>query len=140
MPTCQYCIRHVTYYDAKLFEFWPVVSDVGPAIKQHWVNGLCLLGSAPVINSRPNTPTLTKCWASVVGGVPALKQRWPHVICPAVCVFACMVSLSQRHVHNNTQMTQGYVESTFVHHLRRRTNVKPTLIQRFVHTHVWGPV
>ena len=27
-----------------------------------------------------DTATLTKCWASIVDGVPALKQRWPHVI------------------------------------------------------------
>ena len=82
MYQCQPCLlgdviyTTVTYYDAKLFECWPV----GPTIKQHWFNVSYLLGSAPVINSRPNTATLTKCWASVVGGVPALKQRWLHVI------------------------------------------------------------
>ena len=65
----------------------PAVSDVGLALKQHWVNVSCLLGSAPVINSRPNTATLTKCWASVVDGVPALKQRWLHVI---VQRYACL--------------------------------------------------
>ena len=80
IPSCQYCIRHVTYCDPMLFKCWPAVFDVRPALKQHWVNVSCLLGSAPVFNSRPNTATLTKCWASVVDGVPALKQRWLHVI------------------------------------------------------------
>ena len=114
IPTCQYCIRHVTYYDAKLFECWPAVSDVGPTLKQHWVNVSCLLGSAPVINSRPNTATLTNCWASVVGGVPALKQRCLHVI---VQRYACLPvwSVCPRDIHNNWW-----------------TNVEPTLIQRLV--------
>ena len=89
IPTCQYCIRHVTYYDAKLFECWPAVSDVGPAFKQHWVKVLCLLGNAPVINSRPNTAMLIKCWASVLGSVPALKQHWLLVIVQGlrVCLY-----------------------------------------------------
>ena len=120
-----------------LFECWPAISDVGLALKQYWVNVSCLLGSAPVINSRPNTATLTKCWASVVDGVPALKQRWLHVI---VQRYACLPvkavwSVSPRGIHN-TQLTQGDVESiigsTFVHHLRCWTNVKPTLIHRLV--------
>ena len=67
----------MTYYD--------------PALKQHQVNVSCLLGSAPVINSRPNTATLTKCWASVVDGFPALKQRCLHVI---VQRYACLLVLS----------------------------------------------
>ena len=118
-----------------LFECWPTVSDVGPALKQHWVNVSCLLGSAPVINSRPNTATLTKCWASIVDDVPPLKQRCLHMI---VQRYACLPvwSVCPRGIHNNTQLTQGDVESMlvqcFVHHLRRWTNVKPTLIQRLV--------
>ena len=118
MPTCQYCIGHVTYYDEKLFECWPAVSDVGPSLKQleQWVNVSCLLGSAPVIYSRPNTATLTKCWASVVGGVPALKQRWLYVI---VQRYACLPlwSVCPRGIHNNTQLTQGDVESMLVQRL-----------------------
>ena len=79
----------MTYYDPMLFECWPTVSDVGPALKQHWVNVSCLLGSAPVNNIRPNTATLTKCWASVVDCVPALKQRYLHVIVQryGVCLY-----------------------------------------------------
>ena len=133
MPTCQYCIRHATYYDAKLFECWPVVSDVGPTLKQHSVNGSCSLGSAPVINSRPNTAMLTKCWASVVGGVPALKQRWLHVIAQR---YACLPvwSVCPRGMYKtaDTRIRWINVGSTFVHYLRRWTNVKPTLIQRLV--------
>ena len=115
-----------------LFECWPAVSDVGPALKQHWVNASCMLGSAPVINSRPNTETLTKCWASVVDDVPALKQRCLHVI---VQRYACMVSQSQRHTQQHSADTSRLwinVGSTLVHHLRRWTNVKPTLIQFLV--------
>ena len=117
-PSCQYCIRHVTYYDPMLFECWPAISDVGPAIKQHWVNVSCLLGSAPVLNRRPNTATLTICWASVVDGVPAMKQRWLHVI---VQRYACLPvkavwSVCPRGIHN-TQLTQGDVESICVKHL-----------------------
>ena len=44
------------------------------------------------INSRPNTATLTKCWASVVDGVPALKQHWLHVI---VQRYACLQSVPE---------------------------------------------
>ena len=72
-----------------------------------------LLGSAPVINSRPNTATLTNCWASVVGGVPALKQHWLHVI---VQRYACLPVwlVCPRGIHNNTQLTQGDVELMLV--------------------------
>ena len=124
MSICKYCIRHVTYYDAKLFECWPVVSDVGPALKQHWVNGSCLLGSAPVINSRPNTATLTKCSASIVGGVPALKL---HVI---VQRYACLPvwSVCPRGKYT-TALTQGYVESMLVQRLSTIYDVGPTLSQ-----------
>ena len=99
-------------------------------IKTTWVNVSCLLGSAPVINSRPNTATLTKCWASVVDGVPALKQRWLHAI---VQRYACLPvkavwAVCPRGIHN-TRRRWINVRSTFVHHLRRWTNVKPTLIQ-----------
>ena len=55
--------------------------------------------------------------------------------CPAVCVFACMVSLSQRHTQQHSADTRRRwinVGSTFLHHLRRWTNVKPTLFQRLV--------
>ena len=77
-----------------------------PALKQHWFNISCLLGSAPVINSWPNMATLNKCWAS---GVPALKQRWLHVI---VQRYACLPvwSVCPRGIQNNTQLTQGDVE------------------------------
>ena len=110
IPTCQYCIRHVTYNIPMLFECWPAVFDVGPALKQHWVNVMCLLGSAPVINSRPNTATLTKCWASVVDCVPALKQRCLLVI---VQWYTCLPvwSVCPRGILDNTQLTQGDVES-----------------------------
>ena len=91
----------MTFYDSKLFECWSAVSDVGPALKQHWVNGSGLLGRAPVINSRPNTATLTKCLATVVGGVPAMKQRWPHVIVQGmrVCLYGQSVpeACTQQH-------------------------------------------
>ena len=75
-------------YDPMVFKCWP---DVGPTLKQHCVNVSCLLGTAPGINSRPNTATLTKCWASVVDGVPALKQRWLNVI---VQRCACLLGQS----------------------------------------------
>ena len=57
--------------------------------------------------------------------------------CPAVCVFACkgcMGSLSQRHKQYSADTRRRWINvgSTFVHHLRRWTNVKPTLIQRLV--------
>ena len=118
-------IRHVTYYDAKLFECWP---DVGPALKHHWVNASCLLGCAPVINSRSNTATLTNCWASVVGGVPALKQRWLHMI---VQRNACLPvwSVCPIGIHNNTQLTQG--ESMLVQRVSTIYDVGPTLSQRW---------
>ena len=72
-----------------VFKCWPAVSDVGPTLKQHCVNVSCLLGTAPDINSKPNTASLIKCWASVVDGVAALKQHWLHVIvqwCPSACL------------------------------------------------------
>ena len=122
IPTCQYCIRHVTYFNAKLFECWPAISDVGSALKQHWVNFSCLLGSAPVINSRPNTATLTKCWASVVGGVPALKQHWLHVI---VQRYACLSVWSV--CPRGIQLTQGDVELMLVQRLSTIYDIGPTL-------------
>ena len=113
-----------------LFECWPAVSDGCPALKQHWVNVSCLLGSAPVINSRPNTAMLTKCWASVVDSVPALKQRWLHVI---VQRYACLPvkavwAVCPRGIHN-TQLTQGNVESMCVQHLSTIYDVGQTLSQ-----------
>ena len=47
----------------------------------------------PGINtgSRPDTATLTKCWASGVDGVPALKQHWLHVI---VQWYVCLLGQS----------------------------------------------
>ena len=65
--------------------------DVGPILKQHCVNVSCLLGTAPGINSRPDKATLSKCWASVVDGVPAMKQRWLNVI---VQRYACLLGQS----------------------------------------------
>ena len=128
-----YCIRRVTYYDAKLFECWPAVSDVGPTLKQHRVNVSCLLGIAPVINSRHNTARLTNCWARVVDGVPALKQRSLLVI---VQRYACLPvwSVCPRGIHkcdNNTQLTQGDVESMLVQHLSTIYDVGPTLSQLY---------
>ena len=104
----------------------PAVSDVGRALKQHWFNVSCLLGSAPVINRRPNTATLNKCWASVVGGVPALKQRWLHVI---VQRYACLPvwSVCPRGIQNNTRLTQGGVDFDLTSCLCWPAN-----------THVWG--
>ena len=126
-------MRHMTYYDPMLFECWPAVSDVGPALKQHWVNVSCVLGSAPVINSRPNTATLTKCWATVEDCVPALKQRCLHVI---VQRYACLPvwSVCPRGIqHSADTRRRGInVGSTVAHLLRRWTNGKPTLIQRAV--------
>ena len=94
------------------------------------VNVSCLLGSAPVIHSRPNTATLTKCWASVVDVVPALKQRWLHVI---VQRSACLPvkdvwAVCPRGIHN-TQLTQGDVESMLAQHLSTIYNVGQTLSQ-----------
>ena len=91
-----------------------------PTLKQHWVNVSCLLGSAPV----------TKCWAIVVDGVPALKQRWLHVI---VQRYACLPvkavwSVCPRGIHN-TQLTQGDVESMCVQHLSTIYDVGQTLGQ-----------
>ena len=116
-----------------LFECWPAVSDVGPALKQHWVNVSCLLGGAPVIDCRPNTATLTKCWASVVDCVPALKQRWLHVI---VQRYACLPvkavwAVCPRGIHN-TQLTQIDVESMCVQNLSTIYDDGQTLIQRLV--------
>ena len=44
MPNC-YTIfqKQIIPCDPMLFEGWPAVSDVGPALKQHWVNVSCLL-------------------------------------------------------------------------------------------------
>ena len=124
----KFCIRHVSYYDPMLFKCWPAVFDVSPTLKQHWVNVSCLLGSAPVINRRPNKATLTKCWASVVDDVPALKQRWLHVI---VQRYACLPvnavwAVCPRGVHN-TQLTQGDVESMLAQHLSTIYDVGQTL-------------
>ena len=91
-----------------------------PTLKQHCVNVSCLLRTAPGINSRPNTATLTKCWASVVDGVPALKQRWLHVI---VQRYAFL--LTQRH----TQQQQGDVKSMLAQRLSTIYDVGPTLSQ-----------
>ena len=40
-----------------LFQCWPTVFDAGPAMKQHWVNASCLLGSLvdPGICTRRST-------------------------------------------------------------------------------------
>ena len=113
-----------------LFEFWPAVSDVGPALKQRWVNVSCLLGSAPVINSRPNTATLTKCWASVVDVVPALKQRWLHVIVQrSACLPVKDVWAVCPRRKTNTQLTQVDVESMLAQHLSTIYNLGQTLSQ-----------
>ena len=111
-----------------LFECWPAVSDVGPTLKQHWVNVLCLQGSAPLINSRPNTATLTKCWAIVVDGVPALKQRCLHVIVQRYA-YLPVWSVCPRGIHNNTQLTQGDIELMLVQRLSTIYDVGPTLSQ-----------
>ena len=72
-----------------------------PDIKTTLGQRLVFAGSAPIINSRPNTAALTKCWASVVDGVPALKQRCLHVI---VQRYACLPvwSVCPRGIHINT--------------------------------------
>ena len=103
--TCQYCIRHVTYYDAKLFECWPAVSDVGRALKQHWVNVSCLLGSAPVINSRLITASLTKCLGQRRRRCASIETMLAACDCPAV---ACLPvwSVCPRGIHNNTADTR----------------------------------
>ena len=58
------------------------------------------------------------------------RRRWCASIEKMLSVCDCPG------IHNNTQLTQADVESMlaqhFVHHLRRWTNVKPTLIQRLV--------
>ena len=86
----------------------------------------CCLNVGP--NSRPNTATLTKCRARVVDGVPALKQRCLHVI---VQRYACLPvwSVCPRGIHNNTQLTQGDVESMLVQRLSTIYDVGPTLSQ-----------
>ena len=60
-------------------------------------------------------------------------------------VFACMVSLSQSHTEQHSADTKRRwinIGSTFVHHQRRWTIVKPTLIQCLVFTglpiHMYG--
>ena len=105
-----------------------------PHIKTTLGQRLVFAGSASVINSRPiKTATLTKCWASVVDGVPALKQRWLHVI---VQRYACLPvwSVCPRGIglHNNTQLTQEDVESMLDQRLSTIYDVGPTLIQRLV--------
>ena len=65
-----------------------------PNIKTTLRQVSCLLVTAPGINSRPNTATLSKCWASVVDGVPAMKQRWLNVIVQRFATHC-----------NNTQLT-----------------------------------
>ena len=102
--------------------------NVDQTLKQHWVNVLCLLGSAPVINSRPNTAMLTKCWASVVDAVLAFEQRCLHVI---VQRYACLLvwSVCPRRIHNNTRLTQGNIESMLVQRLSTIYDVGPTLSQ-----------
>ena len=99
-----------------------------PGFKQHWVNVSCLLGSAPVINSRPDTTTLSECWASVIDGVPALKQCWLHVL---VQRYACLPvwSVCPRGIHNNTRLTQGDVGSMLVQRLSIIYDVGPALSQ-----------
>ena len=99
-----------------------------PDFKTTLGNVSCLLGSAPVINSRPNTATLTRCWASVVDSVPALKQRWLHVI---VQRYACLSvwSVCPRGIHNNTQLTQGDVESLLAQRLSTIYDAGPPLSQ-----------
>ena len=62
-----------------------------PDLKTTLRQRLVFAGKAPGINSRPNTAKLTKCWSSVVNGVPALKQRWLHVI---VQRYACLLGQS----------------------------------------------
>ena len=57
------------------------------------------LRTAPGNNSRPNTATLTKCWASVVDSVPALKQRWLHVI---VQRYVCLLGQSVPEAYTTT--------------------------------------
>ena len=87
---------------------------------------LVFAGSAPVINRMPIT--LIKCWASVVDGVPALKQRCLHVI---VQQYACLPvwSVCPRGIHNNTRLTRGDVESMLVQRLSTIYDVAPALSQ-----------
>ena len=86
----------------------------------------CCLNVGP--NSRPTTATLTKCRARVVDGVPALKQRCLHVI---VQRYACLPvwSVCPRDIHNNTQLTQGDVESLLVQRLSTIYDVGPMVSQ-----------
>ena len=35
--------------DPMLFKCWPTLFDVGPTLKQHWLNVLCLLGKLRVV-------------------------------------------------------------------------------------------
>ena len=67
-------------------------------------------------------------WPNVVSGVPALKQRWLHVI---VQRYACLPvwSVCPKGIHNNTQLTQGDVESMLVQRLSTIYDVGPTLSQ-----------
>ena len=59
---------------------WMLARRLGrqPDIKTTLGQRLVFAGKCTWLNS--NTATLTKCWVSVVDGVPALKQRWLHVI------------------------------------------------------------
>ena len=63
IPTWQLLYTTHDWLWSNVVWMWANVSDVGPSLKQHWVNVTCLLRSTPGINSRPNTATLTKCWA-----------------------------------------------------------------------------
>ena len=85
-----------------------------PDIKTALGQRLVFAGKCTWLNSH--TATLTKCWASVVDGVPALKQCWLHLIVQRYSV--CQVSLSLRH-----RPTQQHSADTW-------TDVKLMLVQR----------
>ena len=83
------CIRHMTCK-----EHQPCKHDTMIQVKVVWMLARCFwrrpdikttLGQRLVFAGKytwlnSNTATLTKCWASVVDDVPALKQRWLYVI------------------------------------------------------------
>ena len=73
------------------------ISNTMSALHRLTVHGLCEVTLG--INSRPNMAMLTKCWASVVNSVPALKQRWLHVI---VQRYACLLGLSFPEAYTTT--------------------------------------
>ena len=64
--------------DPKWDQCWFIVRDIGPTLKQHWINVSSLLASQ---QTRVIHPMLFQCWSTVFDAGPTLKHHWANAPC-----------------------------------------------------------